>query len=77
MRSLYIKTPQTLDEAIQNGLDDIFGQMRREGLSQRDVLYAHVRDFLNQKFTIAVLKSEASGDELFTLLERISRKDAA
>ncbi len=58
-------TPRTLREAIENG--------RQEGNRSPDAAQAiemNVRDFLAQKFTIAILKG-ASEEELKTLFEEI------
>lgn len=51
------ETPKTLIKAIENGLDDVFGQdLRRSYMSV--VISRHVRDFLSQKFGSAILSSD-------------------
>lgn len=54
-------TPKTLGEAISNGLDkiDVF-QGRPKNI---EVIEAHVRDFLSQKFGVSILECELRGDE--------------
>lgn len=38
-------TPQTLKEAIQNGLEDV-----KPGRERVDIVWIHVKDYLAQKF---------------------------
>ena len=49
-------TPKTLIEAIVNGIEDLKPSVPEPQLEERIEL--HVRDFLAQKFSVAILQTE-------------------
>lgn len=76
-------TPKNLMEAIQNGLEadadsrfEYFEKMTPE-LSTYNILYAHVKDFLAQKFSAAMIKAELGKFEpksdLKSLYEQVTK----
>lgn len=66
-------TPKTLREAIKNAADEAKGQVLIGANPDVErIAYAHVVDFINQKFSAAVMIAEQAGnknlaDALFTL----------
>lgn len=50
-------TPKTLNEAIENGLKEAFGPMKRPRASR--IIKNHVKDYMAQKFGISMLAKES------------------
>lgn len=67
-------TPRTLEEAIENGIEEF----KRVGRPDQEAYFVriHVRDFLAQKFSIAVLKSRDLGGDamLLELMDEIDKQ---
>ncbi len=63
---IYMKTPKTLDEAIINAL--CVGPLSEV----RDRMYHHVKDFMAQKFGVAMLSPEVtSSPEVEKLIQSL------
>lgn len=61
-------TPKTLRQAIRNGLEH-----HQVGLDAAAVTLPHVRDYLAQKFSVAVMQAPTveEGERLIKLLDKI------
>lgn len=63
-------TPKTLDEAIQNGIDSAFDSRVKidpslDGEGRVKVMVEqHVKDFIAQKFSALILRTEDASDEV-------------
>lgn len=60
-------TPKTLFEAIENAVREIEGSTTHPGIG---VIEAHVRDFLGQRFTAAMMGNKTLTDLWASIIER-------
>lgn len=75
-RIVLVKTPQNLEEAIENALQDIRTRTMLAPGEYRRIFYAHIADFLSNKFGVAVIRAgrqnrRAEANRLIRLAEQI------
>lgn len=70
-------TPTSLEEAILNSLEDpVFSDYRLGKEKEIEVVYGNIRDYLAQKFTIAIAKNRDHQAMLMDLFNACVRRRA-